>query len=78
MPDPSSTPQSPTSVDLLGPHFLCTHYVCRCARANELAIIASITGQGRFLLEAIEVHSQQVRCRQPNKLTAIAGGEAPR
>jgi hypothetical protein len=35
----------------------CKHYACRCARAEELAEM------GRYW-EAIQVHEQEVRCRQ--------------
>jgi len=34
----------------------CTHYVCRCARAAELATMG-------LTREAIAVHSQSVPCR---------------
>lgn len=39
------------------PVYLCEHYACRCARAAELA------AQG-LTVEAIEVHSQRVHCRE--------------
>lgn len=38
--------------------FLCQHYACRCARANELANMD-------MLQSAIAVHFQRVTCRQP-------------
>lgn len=37
----------------------CTHYSCRCARADELAAMG-------MLLDAIAVHHQRVLCRQPS------------
>jgi hypothetical protein len=43
----------------------CEHYVCRCARAAELAAMYDRTGDGRLLREAIGVHGQQVECRLP-------------
>jgi hypothetical protein len=45
------------------PTRLCDHYACRCARAAELADIADRTGNGRYLVEAIGAHGQQVPCR---------------
>lgn len=45
----------------------CTHYACRCARAEELAAMADRTGNMKFLAEAIAVHSQTVRCREDQK-----------
>jgi hypothetical protein len=36
----------------------CEHYICRCARAAELAAMG-------LLPEAIRVHQERVRCRQP-------------
>jgi hypothetical protein len=42
----------------------CTHHTCRCARANELALIADRTGEARYLAEATAVHSQEVECRE--------------
>lgn len=47
----------------------CTHYLCRCARAAELAAMADRadrhqTGQGaRLLAEAVAAHGQEVECR---------------
>lgn len=41
----------------------CEHYACRCARARELLAIYDRTQQGRYLREAVEVHSQHVVCR---------------
>jgi hypothetical protein len=35
----------------------CTHYECRCARAAELAAMG-------LIVQAIEVHQQEVTCRQ--------------
>lgn len=35
----------------------CTHHVCRCARARELA-------EMELILEAIQVHNERVRCRE--------------
>jgi hypothetical protein len=43
----------------------CEHYVCRCARAAELAEMYDRTGDGRLLREAVDVHEQQVECRLP-------------
>lgn len=43
---------------------LCRHYACRCARAAELASIAGMTGNARYLAEAVAVHDQEVRCRK--------------
>lgn len=45
---------------------LCSHYACRCARANELAIMAGRTGNNGLLEQAVAVHrwNQQVPCRQ--------------
>lgn len=42
---------------------LCEHYTCRCARAAELAELSDRTGRAIYLKEAVEVHSQLVRCR---------------
>lgn len=42
----------------------CEHQSCRSARAAELAAIADATGEDRYLFDAIQVHSQQVTCRQ--------------
>jgi hypothetical protein len=42
---------------------LCEHYACRCARANELAIMG-------MPLEAIEIHDDKVQCRQAPIATA--------
>jgi hypothetical protein len=46
---------------------LCTHYVCRCARACELAEMADRAADPRtslrLLVSAIVVHEQQVECR---------------
>lgn len=50
----------------------CTHYACRCARANELAIMAERSGRNDLLFEALKVHEQEVLCRQPS---ATRGGE---
>jgi hypothetical protein len=41
---------------------VCTHYGCRCLRAEQLAKIAERTGDGRYLVEAIAVHHQSVPC----------------
>src|SRR5215831_14363349 len=45
----------------------CTHYLCRCARAAELAEMSDrATDPGvarRLLAAAIAVHTQDVRCR---------------
>jgi hypothetical protein len=53
------------------PHGMCEHYACRCARANELAIMAGRTGQTRLLVEAIRVHDQVVVCRAVNRKEPI-------
>jgi hypothetical protein len=42
----------------------CEHYSCRCARAAELAALADSSGENRYLFDAIQVHSQQVTCRE--------------
>ncbi len=42
----------------------CEHYACRCVRAAELAHIADISGNPRYLKQALDVHSQRVRCCQ--------------
>jgi hypothetical protein len=41
----------------------CEHHYCRCLRAQELLFIYDRTGQGRYLQDAIGVHSQRVECR---------------
>jgi len=41
----------------------CTHYVCRCARAHELAVMGERRNDPRLLAEAIAVHSRPVTCR---------------
>jgi hypothetical protein len=42
---------------------ICEHYICRCARAAELAEISERTGEARYVLEAIAVHHEAVACR---------------
>lgn len=42
----------------------CEHYGCRCARANELAVMAERTGDNTLLAQALEVHDQRVTCRR--------------
>ena len=37
---------------------MCVHHYCRCVRARELAAMGMIE-------EAIRVHDQRVRCRNP-------------
>jgi hypothetical protein len=44
---------------------LCEHHYCRCVRAEELARLTDRTGDGRYLVEATQVHNLQVRCRLP-------------
>jgi len=46
----------------------CEHYYCRCMRALELCLIADRTGRSRYILEAVQVHGQQVPCRLPDEL----------
>ncbi len=41
----------------------CEHHACRCIRAEQLARIADITSDGRFLEEAVATHQQRVPCR---------------
>jgi hypothetical protein len=41
----------------------CTHYACRCARAEEYARIYDRTGNPVYLMAAIGVHMQSVDCR---------------
>ena len=56
----------------------CTHYVCRCARAEELAQMADATGDGRYLRQAIEAHSRAVPCRVVGGLLANGAPVASR
>jgi hypothetical protein len=44
---------------------MCTHYACRCARARELVLMADRTGDNGLLRRAVEVHEEQVPCREP-------------
>jgi hypothetical protein len=48
---------------------LCTHNYCRCMRAAELAAMADRERNpfraGQMLKEAIDVHDQEVPCREP-------------
>lgn len=44
---------------------LCRHYACRCARANELAVMSTQTRDIALLNQAVEVHEQSVPCRKP-------------
>lgn len=40
----------------------CTHYACRCARAEKLARMAETTGDVRLLNEAVAAHTGEVEC----------------
>ena len=42
----------------------CTHYACRCARATELAEMSDRQGRPSLMIEAINVHDDEVPCRQ--------------
>lgn len=55
---------SPAGALALPPRRLCEHHQCRCARAAELVALADSSGRDSYLLEAIAVHDQWVRCRQ--------------
>jgi hypothetical protein len=52
----------------------CRHYECRCARAAELAAMG-------LIVQAIDVHQQEVTCRQrlvPGEYAAPAKTEGER
>ena len=46
----------------------CTHYACRCARAEEWARIYDRTGNPVYLMASIGVHMQDVECRLERSL----------
>jgi hypothetical protein len=41
----------------------CTHYACRCIRAEELAQIHDRTGNPTYMQYAIAAHYQEAECR---------------
>ncbi len=43
---------------------LCEHYECRCIRSHELARLCELTGNNRYLAEALKVWDQRVQCRK--------------
>ncbi len=43
---------------------ICQHFSCRCARADELAMMADRSGKPELLHQAKQVHQQSVPCRQ--------------
>lgn len=59
----------------------CMHHECRCHTAEELAFMAKRLHRPDLLAKAVDVHSQEVRCRHvPRKGPAInaplPGGES--
>jgi hypothetical protein len=41
----------------------CEHYECRCEVASELAWMAEVMNRPELLVKAVQVHSDEVRCR---------------
>lgn len=41
----------------------CSHYSCRCSRAQELIDIGDQTRNLKFLVDATMIHKQRVPCR---------------
>lgn len=45
----------------------CTHYECRCERAEELALMSERTGRNDLLHTALTVFDLEVPCRHQPK-----------